>query len=108
MTKKIAFFLIFIMLFNMVAWADDDVEEEATTWIVIGVVGLVVCTLSLILLIADVAETDTPDDGIRLTSMQGELNDRITSNPVLNLLQHVNFGYSAKNDKVFAGLRFQF
>ncbi|WP_461255210.1 hypothetical protein [Treponema sp. R80B11-R83G3] len=111
MSKKIAFVLILVLLSNMVVWAEAEdgglsEETEGILWGIVG--GLLFIAIIIAIAFPSYAEADAPDDGIRLSSMQSELNDRITSSPVLNLLQHVNFGYSAKNDKVFAGFRFQF
>jgi len=108
MAKKIAFFLIMVMIANMAVWADDNpLTEEDWTILTILAVGSVFI-IGLITILIYVSEAESPDDGIRLASMQ-------TTDPVpktgfgrfLNLMQHVEAGQTKDGD-IYAGLRFRF
>ena len=107
-SKKIALFLIMVMLVNMVAWADDssklDPETEGALWVVVGVLVLIAIVVPVML-----SEADAPDDGVRLTSVQNDLlKEKSSFYSFLNVLQHINVGYTSENNKTFFGLKFQF
>jgi len=112
MKKKVALVLVMVMLANMIAWADDsDTASDEDVGVVLAVIGAGVLIGLLcwgIGALIDLAEADTPDDGIRLTSMESEPsipNTEFTS--FLNLLRHVEIGQTQDN-KIYAGLHFQF
>ena len=109
MKKKIAFLLVMVMLTNSFTWAaENDYDNTDDDWLVplililVGV-GLVVSVVTVL-----VSEADTPDDGIRLASMQNINSVPTTSfGSFLTILQHVEVG-KTKDDKMYVGLRFQF
>jgi flagellar basal body-associated protein FliL len=110
MSKKIAFVLIMVMFTNMVAWADSSSSEgeDSTAIIVIGVIAGILILTGCIIGIMEVAEADTPDDGIRLASMQtGETVPKTNFGPVLNFLQHIEIGQT-QNNRVYVGFRLQY
>jgi hypothetical protein len=109
-SRKIALFLIMVMLVNMVAWADDglDPELEGALWVVVGVL-LLIAIFAPIIGSSATSEADAPDDGIRLVSMQNvPLEQKGSFGSFLNVLQHVNAGYTPENNKAFLGLNFKF
>jgi hypothetical protein len=108
MSKKIAFFIILVMLVNMTVCADEGslTNEDVTILYIVGI-GLAVI-LGLTIFLIDIAEAESPDDGIRLASMQTENPESKTGfGTVLNFLQHVEVGQT-KDNKFYAGLRFKF
>jgi glycerol uptake facilitator-like aquaporin len=106
MSRKIALLLIMFILVNMVVDASDDPNTEGIIWLVIGIAAIIGFT---ILLVTNVAEADAPDDGIRLVSMQNvPLEQKGSSGSFLNVLQHVNVGYTPENNKAFIGFRYQY
>jgi hypothetical protein len=109
MAKKIAFFLIMVMIANMVVWADGGGMDDGTMVLLI-VLGLAIAAIPLIFLLIDdgVAEAESPDDGIRLASMQTANSvSKTDSGTVLNILQHIEVGQTQDN-KIYAGLHFRF
>jgi len=115
MSRKIAFLLIMFLLGNMVVSAvsddppvsaSDDPNTEGIIWLVIGVVAIIGFSA---LLIKSLAEADVPDDGIRLAGMQNvPLEQKESFGSFLNVLQHVNVGYTPENNKTFIGFRYQY
>jgi hypothetical protein len=104
MSKKIAFFLIMVLLVNMTAWGESSDDGEIGPVVAIfAVIGLVV-----IMILALSGEADAPDDNIRLTSMQNENDQKNGFGSLLNVMQHINIGYTPQNNKSFFGLRLQF
>ena len=107
-SKKIALFLIMVMLANMAVWADDgglDPELEGVLWVVVGVL----LVIAIIARATATAEADAPDDGIRLAAIQNvPLEQKGSFGSFLNVLQHVNVGYSPENNKALLGLKFKF
>jgi len=101
MKKKIALILVLVMLVNMIAWADDSDtvsdEDAFAVLVVIGVFVLVSLLVTGIVWLVDLAEADSPDDGIRLASMEN----------IESVLQHLEVGQVEK-DKLYVGLRFRF
>ncbi|MDR2542397.1 MAG: hypothetical protein LBC80_02985 [Treponema sp.] len=110
MSKKIALFLVMVMFFNMAVWSSDGgmTDDEAIEVLaIIGIAVLVVLVIGGIILL--VTNADTPDDGVRLTSLQDELtNPRVGSGSVLDFLQHVNVGFAPEKNRTFLGLNFRF
>jgi len=105
MKKKIALFLIMVMLVNMAVWADDglDPELEGVLIAVAAILLIAAVTLPFVL-----AEADAPDDGIRLASMHDENYMQKTGiGSFLNVLQHIEVNFTQGNN-VYVGLRFSF
>jgi hypothetical protein len=111
MKKKIALLLALAMLINCVAWADDQTtkeEDEVVMITVVVAVGLVLIVGGIVAL-AQMADADAPDDGLRLVSMPSSSPSFSETGwgTALKILQHVDFGVTADN-KAYLGLRFQF
>jgi len=53
------------------------------------------------------AEADSPDDGIKMASMESEESTNTSGNNLLNVLQHVEVGTTQNND-LYLGLRFRY
>jgi hypothetical protein len=107
MSKKIALFLIMVMLVNMALWADTPISDEDSTTLTIVAVSIVAVLVVSIFLI-EVAEANPPDDGIRLASMQTVNPESKTGfGAVLNILQHIEVGQT-KDNKLYTGFRFKF
>jgi len=107
MKKKVALFLIMVMLINMIAWADDglDTNTEGTILLVVGIVAIVACILVPLVFLA---EAEAPDDGIKMASMQSDVSIPNTGfRSFLNFLQHVEIGQT-QNNQFYVGLRLQF
>ena len=107
MSKKIALFIIMVMLVNMALWADEGTisdDDYVTLYIVAIGLGVVI---GLTFLLIDLAEAEAPDDGIRLASMQTVNPESKTGGAVLNILQHIEVGQT-KDNKFYTGLRFRF
>ena len=112
MSRKIALLLIMFILGNMIVGADpnvsasDDPNTEGVIWLVIGIVAIIGLS---VLLVTSVAEADAPDDGIRLAAMQNvPLEQKGSLGSFLNVLRHINVGYTPENDKTFIGFRYQY
>jgi len=106
MSKKIALFLILVMLVNMVAWAEESTDEGTETLLfVLALVGLTALLVGGLIYLAD---AEAPDDGIRMASMQnGDFLPETGFGTFLNLLQYVEIG-QVKTDKFYAGLHFRY
>jgi len=108
MSKKIALFLIMVMLVNMAVWADAGglTDEDWTTLTIVALCITLVIGVTYILI--DMAEAEAPDDGIRLASMQTVNPESKTGfGAVLNILQHIEVGQT-KDNKLYTGFRFKF
>jgi hypothetical protein len=105
MKKKIALFLIMVIMVNMIVWADDGLDsgtEEVLWIIVIALIGVAILVPIIL-----TSEADAPDDGIRLASSQtGERVPKTNFGSVMNFLQHIEIGQT-QNNKVYLGFRFQ-
>jgi len=118
MKKKIAVFLILVLMCNMTLLGDDgdDRRKEPTginsveTQMTIAVVACIIFVPLMIwgfLSWVGIAQADSPDDGIKMTSMESEELTNTSGNNLLNVLQHVEAGVTQNND-VYLGLRFQY
>jgi len=108
MSKKIALFLIMVMLVNMAVWADAGglTDEDWTTLTIVALCVTLVVGISFIII--EMSEAEAFDDGIRLASMQTANTESKTGfGAVLNFLQHIEVGQT-KDNKLYTGLRFRF
>jgi hypothetical protein len=106
MAKKIALFIILVMLANMAVWADDG--SDGTVIAIVALAVGIAIVVGVLCFIIQLAEAESPDDGIRLVSMQtADSESKTASGTVLNLMQHVEVGQT-KDNKFYAGLRFRF
>ena len=105
MSKRIALIVILVMLVNMSVWAN---EEEDSLGPILGIVAGVLVVLIVFAVLLGI-EADAPDNEIMLASKQNEISDQKTmAGSFLNVLQHVNFGYTPQDNKVFFGLNFRY
>jgi len=87
-------------------------DMEGTGMTIIIAVGVITLGVLFVWWIVDEvkswAEADTPDNGIRLVSEEGEAH-RVTADgkTVLNVLKHVEAGVTPNKD-IYVGLRFQY
>ncbi|WP_461255638.1 hypothetical protein [Treponema sp. R80B11-R83G3] len=108
MKKKMALFLVMVMLVNMIAWADTSTEKKEEDEGVLGTVLVILALVGLVtVLIVSVAEADAPDDGVKLASMETVSAPEKSFGSFIKLLQHVEFGQKQNGD-IYAGFRFQF
>ena len=108
--KIVSVLVVLVMLINMAVWAEDENEDEGNPVVVITTVTLIVLLGILITVWAvdGISEADTPDDGIRLASLQGKQSGtEMNTNPVLKLLQRIEVGQRQNND-MYVGLRFRY
>jgi hypothetical protein len=110
MKKKIALVLIMAMLINCIAWADDEGSEMGEILLISGAItaGIVLVCVVYFAVIPSLAESDKPDNGLRLASLSRSQTVSETGlGPVLGVLQHVDLGVTPEN-KAYVGFRFQF
>ena len=111
MFKKIAFLLILVLVCNMTLWGAEFMGEDdprVMTILVIGVVGMSILMIWGLLSWVGIAQADSPDNGIRMVSMDNEeLPSNSSFNKFLNILQHIEFGTTQNND-IYLGLRFRY
>jgi len=102
--KKIALVLILILLVSPVVFADDD---TFFVFMAIGCGVLLVGSMVFVMVMA-LAEADTPNDGIRLASVQNfQIGSEIGIGKALELLQKVDVGITGDN-RAYLGFRFLF
>lgn len=107
MSKKIAIFIIMVLLVNMTVSA-EEYSFLTEPWFIALFVGLAVLPLVVWLIADGLSEADKPDDGIRLASMQtANPEPKKDSDTVIKLLQHVEVGQT-KDNNFYAGLHFKF
>jgi endonuclease/exonuclease/phosphatase (EEP) superfamily protein YafD len=95
MSKKIALFIVMVMLVNMVVWAEEEMSD-AEAIVILAIVGLgVVIGLIAWGISAAFSDAEIPNDGVRLTSLQNnELTDsKNDSSSLVNVFQHIQLGH---------------
>ena len=112
MFKKVAILLILVLVCNMTLWGEENIYESKDDNDIAGIVISVIAGIGILLFLIWVTdgrlvEADSPDDGIRMVSMESEESTNTPGNNLLNVLKHVEAGITQNND-VYLGLRFQY
>jgi len=112
MFKKVAILLILVLVCNMTLWGDEQYNEPKNNDDIGGIVISVIAGIGILLFLIWISdgrlvEADSPDDGIKMASMESEESTNTPGNNLLNVLKHVEAGVTQNND-VYVGLRFQY